>query len=130
METSVLEKEYKDPDRPYSQKELSNMRYANRRAMRLGTVRAKHLKCGHFYLTKYNGYKAKKIEEMKDEDVGNCSVCWKLSKTPRRLTNSAKSLIQFYCVNFDPTPTYLSYELVEGETDFYKWLYEEFMETN
>jgi len=123
--TSVLEKEYKEPDRPFSQKELISMRHANRRSLRLGNIRAEHAKCGHFYLTKYNGRKAKEITESKNKDTGNCSVCWKLSKVPRSLIGPAKTLVNYYHCNFESEPSYLTFELVEGELDFYNWLYNE-----
>lgn len=125
--SSVLEKDYKQPERPYSQKELAAIRRTNRRELRLGNVRAEHTNCGHFYLTKYNGRKAKKILETKKKDTGNCSVCWKLSKTPRSLFPAAKELVDFYHHVFQSEPKYLTFEIVEGEVDFYKWLYEEFV---
>lgn len=124
---SVLEKDYKPPERPYSQKELAFMRYSNRRALRLGTVRAEHSKSGHFYLTKHNGRKAKQILETGNPDTGNCSVTWKLKNTPKHLLGKAKDLVAFYEHHFHTEPSYLTYEMVEGETDFYKWLYEEFV---
>jgi hypothetical protein len=127
MSSSVLEKDYKDPERPYSQKELKFTRKNNYRVLRLGQVQAHHSKCGHFYLTKYNGRKEKEIKESGSSDTGNCSVCWKFNKTPRHLRNPAKNLIGFYQTNFEQEPPYLTYDVLEGETDFYKWLYEEFI---
>lgn len=124
---SVLEKNYQEAKRPYSQRELTSKRFVNKRRLRLGNVRAEHVKCGHFYLTKYNGRKAKEILESKNHDTGNCSVCWKLSKTPQPIVNRARELVNFYQHHFQSEPTYLTYELVECEIDFYKWLYEEFV---
>jgi len=125
MSSSVLEKDYVDADRPYSKKELQFIRASNRRALRLGKVRAEHSKCGHFYLTKYNGRKEKEILESKCNDTGNCSVCWKLSKTPRHLRRAANNLVDYYVQQFGNEPEYFTYEIVEGETDFYTWLYAE-----
>ena len=125
MSSSVLEKDYVEADRPYSKKELQFIRTSNRRTLRLGKVRAEHSKCGHFYLTKYNGRKEKEILETKSNDTGNCSVCWKLSKTQRHLRNAANSLVNYHNANFENEPEYLTYELVEGEADFYTWLYAE-----
>ena len=127
MSTTVLEKDYKEPERPYSQKELNSTRKNNYRVLRLGKVRASHSKCGHFYLTKYNGRKEKEIKESGTCDTGNCSVCWKFSKTPRHLRNAADKLVTFYRDNFAQEPPYLTFDLLEGETDYYKWLYEEFI---
>lgn len=128
MNVSVLEKNYVGPERPYSQKELKFTRKSNFRILRLGQVRAIHTQCGHFYLTKFNGRKEKEITETGDRDTGNCSVCWKLNKTPRYLRLNAKNLISYYQSNFETDPGDLTFELVEGELDFYKWLYEEFSE--
>lgn len=126
---SVLEKKYQDPERPYSQKELIHIRHNNKRVLRLGKVRAQHAKCGHFYDTKYNGRKEKEIvQNGNNPDTGNCSVCWKFGKTPRHLKTEAKNLIAYFNTHFYEEPSSLTYELVEGETDFYKWLYDEFAE--
>jgi hypothetical protein len=126
---SVLEKKYQDPERPYSQKELSYIRQSNYRVLRLGKIRAQHAKCGHFYGVKHNGRKEKEIiQNGNNPDTGNCSVCWKFGKTPRHLRAEAKNLIAYFSGNFYEEPKYLTYDLVEGETDFYKWLYDEFSE--
>ena len=127
MSVTVLEKKYKEPDRPYSQLELKSMRENNRFSLYIGKVRAHHLKCGHFYLTKYNGKKEKEIiQNGNNPDTGNCSVCWKLGKTPKHLYKSAKSLVGYYNSNFYEEPKFLTYDMVTGELDFYTWLYEEF----
>ena len=93
--TSVLESDYIEPTRPYSQNELKDMRLALYRNLRLGSVTARHEKCGHIYLTKQNGRKEKEIRETGDVDIGKCSACWKISKTPSQLRNKAKNLIRF-----------------------------------
>ena len=127
MNSSVLEKDYQEPERPYSQKELKFVRKSNYRVLRLGQVQANHTKCGHFYLTKYNGRKEKEIKESGSNDTGNCSVCWKFNKTPRHLRQRAKDLIMYYQTNFEDDPEFLTFDLSEGEIDFYRWLYEEFI---
>ena len=97
---------------------------------RIGKVRAYH-KCNHFYFVKENGKKEKEILEYKNEDCGNCSVCWKLNKTPRNLKTKAKCLIDSYCDRFAYSdrfydlPKFLSYEDADLEIVFYKWLYEQ-----
>jgi len=123
---SVLEKTYIEPQRPYSQKELSINRNNNYRVLRLGKTYADHENCGHFYLTKFNGRKEKEILETKNSDAGNCSVCWKLNKTDRRLRQHAKELVTHYYNLFTHPPHYLTYDMVETEMDFYQWLYVEF----
>jgi hypothetical protein len=124
---SVLEVDYAEPQRPYSQLELSNMRQRLFRQLRLGKVRAQHEKCGHFYLTKENGRKEKDITDQNSSDCGNCSVCWKINKTPKNLKNKAQNLVHEYSKIFYEDPTYLTYEDVDLENAFYKWLLLEFM---
>jgi hypothetical protein len=126
MTTSILEQEYNEPDRPYSQTELQYNRDKVLHALRVGSTRAHHLKCDHFYCVKDNGRKEKEIKEANSGDVGNCSVCWKFNKTPRHLKARARVLINsFHMTCFEPSK-YMSYEDVDIEIIFYKWLYEEF----
>jgi hypothetical protein len=127
MTTSVLEKTYLEPDRPFSQKELQFSQKSNRRQLRLGDVQAAHSKCGHMYLTKRNGRKEKEIVETGTSDTGNCSVCWKMSKTPRHLRTPAKQLINHYNNLYGNPYEYLTFDMIDTETDYYKWLYEEFV---
>jgi hypothetical protein len=124
---SVLETDYVEPQRPYSQAELSNMRYKLYRHLRLGKTRAHHEKCDHFYLVKENGRKEKDIIEQNTSDCGNCSVCWKINKTPKHLKNKAHDLVNEYWRVYYNEPTYLTYEDVDLENAFYKWLCIEFM---
>ena len=123
MSTSILDQEYNESTRPYSQNELQFNREKLFSKFRIGKVRAYH-KCNHFYFVKENGRKEKEILEYKNEDCGNCSVCWKLNKTPRHLKTKAKSLIDAYCDRFYNLPTFLSYDDSNVEIIFYKWLYE------
>lgn len=125
MTTSILDQEYIEPDRPYSQKELQHNRNKLFRVLRVGSIRAHHKKCDHFYLVKNNGRKEKEIKEAESGDIGNCSVCWKFNKTPRHLKTKARGLIDSYGKRCFNKPTYLSYDDVDVETVFYKWLYEE-----
>jgi hypothetical protein len=124
--TSILDSEYVEPTRPYSQKELEQIRIQTYRSMRLGKTRAHHGRCDHFYNVKENGRKEKQMKEQKSSDVGNCSVCWKLSRTPRHLNKNATSLIIGYSNNFYEDPSILQYGIIDLEKSFYKWLYEEF----
>jgi hypothetical protein len=125
MSSSILEREYNDPIRPYSQNELHYNREKLFGGLRIGKVRANHNKCNHFYFVKENGRKEKEIKENNNEDCGNCSVCWKLNKTPRHLTNKAKNLIDDYCNMFYELPKILSYDTTDLESVFYKWLYQD-----
>lgn len=123
--TSVLESAYIESTRPYSQDELKKMRQNIYRNLRLSKIMAHHKRCDHFYLVKLNGRKEKEIIMQKSKDVGNCSVCWKLGNTSVNIAYKAHNLVQEYCDTFYEDPKYLSYDKVDLETIFYKWLYEE-----
>ena len=123
--TSILESDYVEPERPYSQKELIQNRIHLYKRMRLSQTKAHHQRCDHFYLVKENGRKEKQMKEENSNDVGNCSVCWKISKTHRRLKDKAKNLVSSYCNAFYEEPKYLYYGNTDLEMVFYKWLYEE-----
>ena len=125
MATSILDQEYIEPERPYSQRELQYNRNRVFRTLRVGKNRAHHKRCDHFYFVKDHGRKEKEIKEANAGDVGNCSVCWKFSQTHRNLKTNARNLINEYCREFYDTPKYFTYENVDLETVFYQWLYEE-----
>ena len=118
--TSVLESNYIEPTRPYSQKELRQMQLNLYRSLRLGKTMARHRRCEHLYFVKENGRKEKEMIEKKSNDVGNCSVCWKLGKTSSDLKNNANMLIVSYSNTFYEEPKYLSYENTDLESVFYK----------
>jgi hypothetical protein len=122
---SVLLESYKSPDRPISQKELQSLQ--NKLYWSLGIskyLRAQHKKCGHFYLVKRNGHKARLIsKESEDTDVGNCSVCWKLRQTSNDLYERARDFSDLYCEEFASKDVKLSFFNVEVERIFYTWLY-------
>lgn len=125
--SSVLEQEYVEPSRPYSQNELQHLRTMLYKSLRLGKVRAQHKNCNHFYLVKENGRKEKEMQEQKSLDVGNCSVCWKQKKTPRNLNTEARNMVNQYCNAFLEEPKYMTYNLMDLEAIFYTWLYTEFI---
>lgn len=125
MITSLLETDYINPERPYSQKELQYTRQNVMRSLRVGKVRAHHKKCDHFYYVKENGRKEIEIKEANSGDVANCSVCWKFNRTPQNLKDTARCLINSYCAKFFEQPTYLTYDNIDLETVFYKWLYQD-----
>jgi hypothetical protein len=120
--SSVLENEYVAQQRPYSQNELKFLREKMRRSLRLSEYRADHHKCGHFYHVKFNGRKESEIIEKNDSDVGNCSVCWKLSKMCD-LKDEAEDLVDEYTYSFRTNPKILTYNLENLERTFYTWLY-------
>lgn len=126
--TSVLETDYIESKRPYSQDELQHMRKNLYHSMRMGNTLAQHTHCGHFYFVKQNGRKEKEIIDTGDSNCGNCSVCWKLAKTPNYLRDRAEKLINAYTEDFSPIlpSKYMSYSKVDLETSFYRWLYEDF----
>lgn len=124
MSTSILETPYIKPTRPYSQNELKYKREKLYRDLRLSKTYARHACCNHFYLVRKNGRKEKEIIEKNSNDVGNCSVCWKLNKTPKYLKDNAYDLVNEYMNIFYKERDYLTYADVDLEKVFYKWLYE------
>lgn len=124
--TSVLESEYFEPERPYSQSELQDMRGRLFKDLRLSPARAAHKKCGHFYHVKQNGKKLKEMNEKNDNDVGNCSVCWKISQTPDLLKKTARSMCAVYQKEFRTEPDEVTFSMMDTENVFYAWLYNEF----
>ena len=127
MNVSVLEKNYEETKRPYSSNELLDIRNVNITRLRLGKMLIKHVDCNHVYFAKLNGKKEKEVSENNTTLNGNCSVCWKLNRTPNKLKDSAKCLINDYMntcqTKFNPPK---NYHYVELENDFYIWLYREF----
>jgi len=121
--TSVLEKEYIEPTRPYSRNELNFNREKLYKDLRLGKHTASHDRCRHHYRVRTNGRKEKEMLAMKNNDVGNCSVCWTLSKTPGFLKDRAEELVEHYTETFEEDHKLLEYDTLDLETTFYKWLY-------
>jgi hypothetical protein len=121
---SILEVSYTPPTRPYSQKELEFMLDEFRQRVRLSNKHVSHTKCGHCYLLRQNSRKEKEVEtSATNVDVGNCSVCWKLHKTPRRLSDIAHDMVSWY--EIDKIRKKLTYDLYDLHSVFYTWLYME-----
>ena len=118
---SVLNSDYIKPSRPYSNSELKDMKENFMKKLNLSNVRAFHKDCGHFYYVKENGRKEKELNE--NDNVGNCSCCWKLSKTPNNLLQKAEDLVNIYSTKFNEYPSFFTYDLIDIEICFYKWLY-------
>ena len=121
--TSVLESVYIKPERPYSQHELQDMRTKFSERNYISHVFAHHDKCSHFYRVKKNGKKFVNLNS--GNNAGNCTVCWKLSKTSHDLYDNAGELIFLYEKTFKDPIKVLSYDDVDIETCFYKWIYEQ-----
>ena len=119
---SILESDYIEPARPYSQDELRDMRLNLYRQLKLGKEKAYHHKCRHIYIVKENSKKEKEIQS-NSVDIGNCSVCWKLSKTPSGIRNRAYDLVKAYNSDFSTDSDHLSYNLYDLENNYYRWLY-------
>ena len=122
--TSILESEYVAPTRPYSQDELAYLRQKLYQRLRIGKHRVEHRKSGYFYYAKQNSRKEKELQESNTTDVGNCSVSWKISKTPGHLRDQTIDLAEVYCRTFYEEPQYMTYEKYDLEKTFYLWLYE------
>ena len=121
---SVLETEYVPQKRPYSQNELKFLRENLYKSLNIGNIKTTHSKCCHFYFVKKNSRKEKEIKEINNtENIGNCSVCWKINKTPRNLRDRAHDLVDSYCRTFYDENYIYNYDLLDLETIFYKWLY-------
>jgi hypothetical protein len=126
MTTSILEIPYVPANRPYSQNELQDMQISLYKQLKLGDVYVHHKNCNHFYLTRKNGVKEKKILEDPNVET-NCSVCFCLNKTPRHLLDTAYNVCEEYFKRFDKNnPNKLTYNMVELENVFYKYLYQDF----
>jgi|TARA_B110000261_G_scaffold64414_1_gene75641 hypothetical protein len=124
---SVSQYKIKDQTRPYSQDEIKYIREKFYEKNRLSNVVAKHVSTKHRYKVKENGKKYHEINEYNNPDCGNCSVSWKLRKTPNEYKNKANDLINsFYNIFYDNDPEILDYYSLNIEMDFYNWLYNEF----
>jgi len=130
MTSTVLENDYVAPERPYSQNELKQIRQCFFRQLHIGSVMIKHDSCKHFYFAKSKGRKEQESQETGKSDVGNCSVCWKISRTPKKWKKRARNLVNDYCCYFAEPRSFHYFELVELEKDFYTWLYNEFNPNN
>jgi hypothetical protein len=117
----------KEQTRPYSQDELNFERNRFFSKNRISEVLCTHNKCKHQYRVKENGKKYQEITQSGKEDCGNCSVCWKLRKTPNELVPQIDDLIEeFYQEFYDNKDSTISFNTLNLEIDFYNWLYNEF----
>lgn len=122
---SILLTEWSNPDRPYSQRELQTLKQQFFKQNQLSQdLFVHHNECGHVYHVKDGGNKWRQLSQHpEDNDLGNCSVCWKLSKTPRELLEAADDFENIFRTNFNnPRETYLNLQVLKI---FYGWLYNE-----
>ncbi len=123
---SILHTVWTEPDRPYSQNELRTLEKELNTKLQLDTIGVRHQECGHAYLIKKNGVRSKEIRENYPNDiypdVGNCSVCWKKSKTPRELLPLANEFISLVLEYENSPRTFYTFMI---KTIFYTWLYDE-----
>jgi len=120
---SILETKYIEPNRPISKNEIKNLRKTFYKNYNISFTTAKHDKCGHFYYVKKNGKKENDI--IKNNLHGNCSVCWKIYKTPKELKSDANHMIECYFktfCNMDHNSD-IDYNQLDLEKSFYDWLY-------
>lgn len=134
---SILFDFYKPPDRPISQKELRSLNKKNFKNMNLSNFETYHNNTGFFYLVKRNGKKEKEMLKLKNnnpctmfENIGSCSVTWKLKNTPEKYKKRAENIVQEYCKIFKSKPlcnhdSFLTHYEVELTRVFYVWLYYE-----
>jgi hypothetical protein len=129
---SVLHTEWVEPDRPYSQKELQYLDDKLATDLQIDDLYVKHKDCEHCYRVKKNGIRYKKLLEYNEStsenpeeipDIGNCSVCWKIRKTPRELHSLVYEFISFH--NNELENSRKSYSSYLIKYVFYTWLYNE-----
>lgn len=144
---SILNTQWDEPERPFSQKELEDLGQKLYTYIQLSKFFVKHTECGHVYRIKKNGVRFKELmngeggmsdtesEENDTEtdeltkiftDVGNCSVCWKQHNSPRELSSTIDEFVRIYGEEIDKPTHRKSYYLYQVEKIFYTWLYKEF----
>ena len=110
--SSILELNYISPARPYSQKELMKMHENLFNSLKIGSNYVYfNDSCCHFYFIK---------ESDKNK---TCLVCKKIKETKKNLLKTAETLIEEYNKNFLNKPEKLSYDLIDIENVYYKWIY-------
>lgn len=111
--------------RPISSNELVDLRGTLKKRLHLSNEVAYHPDCRHYYLVKEGSKKQAQITSG-DRFIGNCSVCWKISKSENK--KEARNIVTYYCDVVDegecgfetgtPPP-----RVVDVEASYYEWLY-------
>lgn len=101
MTNSILNSTYEMPNRPISQNELKYLHKKLFTELRLSDLYVRHSKCGHIYTIKIGSKKEISIKNGNTNDVGNCSVCWKLKNTEDdEMYNKASDVVKYYTNSF------------------------------
>lgn len=126
----ILQCEYSEPERPYSQQELEDSIGEIKKRLKLSDQKLKYTRNNYVYYAKKYGKKEKQcIEnqqngiEYPNENISGCSVEWQLRKTPDEYYNVAQDIIEAYMDYEHNPPEKLSYFNVEIFRMFYSWLY-------
>jgi len=127
---SALDFIYTPLDRPISQKELTFLEKKILNNLKLSYYTVINTKNKWEYHVKRYGKKESEIMNNKNnkvenynEDVGNCSVAWKLSKTPKHLKKKAYQLVDEYMHQFVDNKGKKNHYKLEILKAFYTWLY-------
>ena len=123
---ALLRKDFPAADRPYSQDELRDTRVRILERLNVGNMMVYHRRCNHFYLAKAGGKKETAVKENQELDPACCSTCWKLRKTPNNLRDEASDMVDAYHYNFENKPDNWTRSLINLESTYYKWLYQNF----
>ena len=126
----VLDCEYKDPERPYSQQELVDLIENLKKKLKLSEEKLEYTDRNYTYYAKKYGKKESTVLENKKNNiddyninVSGCSVKWQLQQTPYEFKGIAKDIINSYMdFEYNP-PSKLTYFNVEVFRMFYSWLY-------
>jgi hypothetical protein len=126
----ILDCEYSEPMRPFSQKELEEMIANLKETLKLSEHKLRYKQNNYVYYAKKYGKKEKKIIENKENgildynlDIFGCSIEWQLKKTPNKYKDIANDIIEAYMDFEHNPPKKLSYFNIEIFRMFYSWVY-------
>ena len=131
LENSIVHSQYEPSERPVSKRELAdNLKYFMRKN-KISDEMVFHTKTKYFYHVKKFGKKEQEILANKKEnnekynvDIGNCSVSWKIKKTPYEIRKQAIDVVKEYMFQFEEEKiNELTHYKVELAKVFYTWLY-------
>ncbi len=128
-EKSILCSKYIPCERPMSKNEIKYEINKFMRDNKISNEKVIHTKTKYQYHVKKFGKKEKELLENKSQniedynlDIGNCSVTWKLSKTPGDLKQNAKHIISEY-MSYNDEKRDVDHFYLELTKIFYTWLY-------